>query len=130
MHLPPHPIVAGTLAHYSIVLLQLAPNGWRVLVAFAVLCHFRGAGAPLLPVFHHFFALAPLPKAKGWYPFRSRESVLAQSGPLVASLSRCFHQIPTDDEFLMRLELVAELEWHKAAIFKTNHMILLQAVTC
>ncbi|KAG2658113.1 transcription initiation factor TFIID subunit 4-like [Panicum virgatum] len=77
MRLPLHPFVAGALAHYGIAPSQLAPNGWRVLVAFAVLCHFRGAGAPSLPVFRHFFALAPLPKAKGWYSFRGRESVPA-----------------------------------------------------
>ncbi|OEL34703.1 hypothetical protein BAE44_0004277 [Dichanthelium oligosanthes] len=77
MRLPLHPFVAGALAHYGIAPSQLAPNGWRVLVAFAVLCHFRGAGAPSLPVFRHFFALVPLPKAKGWYSFRGRESVPA-----------------------------------------------------
>jgi len=77
MRLPLHPFVAGALAHYGIAPSQLAPNGWRVLVAFAVLCHFRGAGGPSLPVFRHFFALAPLPKAKGWYSFRGRESVPA-----------------------------------------------------
>ncbi|KAF8656914.1 hypothetical protein HU200_060477 [Digitaria exilis] len=77
MRLPLHPFVAGALAHYGIAPSQLAPNGWRVLVAFAVLCHFRGAGAPSLPVFRHFFALAPLPKAKGWYSLRGRESVPA-----------------------------------------------------
>lgn len=42
-----------------------------------MLCHFRGAGAPSLPVFRHFFTLAPLPKGKGWYSFRARESVPA-----------------------------------------------------
>ncbi|OEL26977.1 Chromatin remodeling protein EBS [Dichanthelium oligosanthes] len=57
MRLPLHPFVAGALAHYGITPAQLAPNGWRVLVAFAVICHFRGAGAPL-------------PRAKGWYSFR------------------------------------------------------------
>ncbi|CAL4888107.1 unnamed protein product [Urochloa decumbens] len=77
MRLPLHPFVAGALAHYGIAPSQLAPNGWRVLVAFAVLCHFRGAGPPSLPVFRHFFALAPLPKAKGWYSFRGRETVPA-----------------------------------------------------
>ncbi|KAL6877589.1 hypothetical protein ACP4OV_012804 [Aristida adscensionis] len=77
MRLPLHPFVGGALAHFGIAPSQLAPNGWRVLVAFAVLCHFRGAGAPSLPVFRHFFALAPLPKAKGWYSFRGRESVPA-----------------------------------------------------
>ncbi|RLM78971.1 uncharacterized protein C2845_PM12G12670 [Panicum miliaceum] len=77
MRLPLHPFVAGALAHYGIAPSELAPNGWRVLVAFAVLCHFRGAGAPSLPVFRHFFGLAPLPKAKGWYSFRGRESVPA-----------------------------------------------------
>ncbi|CAN6278391.1 unnamed protein product [Urochloa humidicola] len=77
MRLPLHPFVASALAHYGIAPSQLAPNGWRVLVAFAVLCHFRGAGPPSLPVFRHFFALAPLPKAKGWYSFRGRETVPA-----------------------------------------------------
>jgi hypothetical protein len=77
MRLPLHPFVAGALAHYGIAPSQLAPNGWLVLVAFTVLCHFRGAGAPSLPVFRHFFGLAPLPKAKGWYSFRGRESVPA-----------------------------------------------------
>ncbi|RLN07570.1 hypothetical protein C2845_PM11G15810 [Panicum miliaceum] len=64
MRLPLHPFVAGALAHYGIAPSQLAPNGWRVLVAFAVLYHFRGAGTPSLP-------------AKGWYSFRGRESVPA-----------------------------------------------------
>ncbi|TVU32321.1 hypothetical protein EJB05_24046, partial [Eragrostis curvula] len=77
MRLPLHPFVSGALAHYGIAPSQLAPNGWRVLSAFAVLCHFRGAGAPSLPVFRHFFALSPLPKGKGWYSFRGRETVPA-----------------------------------------------------
>lgn len=77
MRLPLHPFVSSALTHYGIAPSQLAPNGWRVLSAFAVLCHFRGAGAPSLPVFRHFLALAPLPKGKGWYSFRGRESVPA-----------------------------------------------------
>lgn len=77
MRLPLHPFVSDALAHFGIAPSQLAPNGWRVLVGFAVLCHFRGAGVPSLPVFRHFFTLAPLPKGKGWYSFRARESVPA-----------------------------------------------------
>ncbi|KAF0934710.1 hypothetical protein E2562_028307 [Oryza meyeriana var. granulata] len=77
MRLPLHPFVSDSLAHFGIAPSQLAPNGWRVLVGFAVLCHFRGIGAPSLPVFRHFFTLAPLPKGKGWYSFRARESVPA-----------------------------------------------------
>uniref|UniRef100_A0A0E0JYX3 Transposase (putative) gypsy type domain-containing protein n=1 Tax=Oryza punctata TaxID=4537 RepID=A0A0E0JYX3_ORYPU len=77
MRLPLHPFVSDALAHFGIAPSQLAPNGWRVLAGFAVLCHFRGVGAPSLPVFRHFFTLAPLPKGKGWYSFRARESVPA-----------------------------------------------------
>jgi hypothetical protein len=77
MRLPLHPFVSDALAHFGIAPSQLAPNGWRTLVGFAVLCHFRGAGAPTLPVFRRFFALAALPNAKGWYNFRARESVPA-----------------------------------------------------
>ncbi|KAE8797797.1 hypothetical protein D1007_27077 [Hordeum vulgare] len=77
MRLPLHPFFSDALAHYGIAPSQLAPNGWRVLAGFAVLCHFRGAGAPSLPVFRHFFALSPLPNGKGWFSFRSRESVPA-----------------------------------------------------
>ncbi|XP_040249932.1 uncharacterized protein [Aegilops tauschii subsp. strangulata] len=75
MRLPLHPFFSDALAHFGIAPSQLAPNGWRVLAGFAVLCHFRGAGAPSLPVFRHFFALTPLPNGKGWFSFRSRESV-------------------------------------------------------
>jgi hypothetical protein len=77
MRLPLHPFLSDALSHYGIAPSQLAPNGWRVLSAFAVLCHFRGAGAPSLPVFRHFFALSPLPKGKGWYSFRGRETMPA-----------------------------------------------------
>ncbi|KAM0822351.1 hypothetical protein ACQ4PT_071548 [Festuca glaucescens] len=77
MRLPLHPFVSDALAHFGIAPSQLAPNGWRTLVGFAVLCHFRGAGAPTLPVFRRFFALATLPNGKGWYNFRARESVPA-----------------------------------------------------
>ncbi|KQJ94586.1 hypothetical protein BRADI_3g11353v3 [Brachypodium distachyon] len=77
LRLPLHPFVCDALAHFGVAPSQLAPNGWRVLVGFVVLCHFRGAGAPSLPVFRHFFALTPLPKGKGWYSFRAREGVPA-----------------------------------------------------
>ncbi|CAM0945597.1 unnamed protein product [Alopecurus aequalis] len=75
MRLPLHPFVSDALTHFGIAPSQLAPNGWRFLVGFAVLCHFRGAGAPTLPVFRRFFSLATLPNGKGWYSFRARESV-------------------------------------------------------
>ena len=77
MRLPLHPFVSDALTHFGIAPSQLAPNGWRTLVGFAVLCHFRSAGAPTLPVFRRFFALATLPNGKGWYSFRARENVPA-----------------------------------------------------
>ncbi|KAL5211360.1 hypothetical protein ABZP36_022207 [Zizania latifolia] len=86
MRLPMHPFVSDALAHFGIAPSQLAPNGWRVLVGFAVLCHFRGVGAPSLPVFRHFFTMAPLPKGKGWYSFRARESVPALFTGLPSSI--------------------------------------------
>ncbi|GJM90998.1 hypothetical protein PR202_ga07332 [Eleusine coracana subsp. coracana] len=54
MRLPLHPFVSSALTHYG-----FAPS------------------QPSLPVFRHFFALSPLPKGKGWYSFRGRESVPA-----------------------------------------------------
>jgi hypothetical protein len=86
MRLPLHPFVSDALAHFGIAPSQLAPNGWRTLVGFAVLCHFRGAGAPALPVFRRFFALTALPNGKGWYSFRARESVPALFTGLPTSL--------------------------------------------
>uniref|UniRef100_A0ACD5ZBY4 Uncharacterized protein n=1 Tax=Avena sativa TaxID=4498 RepID=A0ACD5ZBY4_AVESA len=86
MRLPLHPFVSDALTHFGIAPSQLAPNGWRTLIGFTVLCHFRGAGAPTLPVFRRFFALATLPNGKGWYSFRARDSVPALFTGLPTSL--------------------------------------------
>ncbi|GJM90997.1 hypothetical protein PR202_ga07331 [Eleusine coracana subsp. coracana] len=82
MRLPLDPFVSSALTHYGIAPSQLAPNGWRVLSAFAALSYFRGAGPPSLPVFRHFFALYK-GKGEGWYSIRGRRE---SSPALIAGL--------------------------------------------
>ncbi|KAI4976775.1 hypothetical protein ZWY2020_050382 [Hordeum vulgare] len=73
MRFPLHGFFCDVLAHFGIAPTQLAPNGWRIMAGFLVLCH--SAGVPLsLPVFRYFFLLSALShKHKGCYFFRSRD---------------------------------------------------------
>ncbi|KAM3194962.1 hypothetical protein ACQJBY_071178 [Aegilops geniculata] len=74
MRVPLHGFFCDVLAHFGIAPTQLAPNGWRILAGFLVLCHSAGV-PPSLAVFRHFFLLCVLShKHKGCYFFRSRDT--------------------------------------------------------
>uniref|UniRef100_A0ACD5XXJ9 Uncharacterized protein n=1 Tax=Avena sativa TaxID=4498 RepID=A0ACD5XXJ9_AVESA len=78
MRVPLHPFYRDALAHLGIAPTQLAPNGWRIMAGFLVLCHSAGV-PPSLAVFRHFFGFLPLlpakdDKRKRWYFFRSRDT--------------------------------------------------------
>lgn len=72
LRVPLHPFFAEALTHFGLAPSQIAPNGWRAMAGFAVLCHFAGVPA-YLAVFRHFFTLCAL-KLKGWYCFRGKDA--------------------------------------------------------
>lgn len=60
------------LEHFGLAPGQLAPNGWRILAAFVLLC--QDARVPAsLAVFRHFFMLGKF-KVRGWYFFRGKDT--------------------------------------------------------
>uniref|UniRef100_A0ACD6AE61 Uncharacterized protein n=1 Tax=Avena sativa TaxID=4498 RepID=A0ACD6AE61_AVESA len=78
MRVPLHPFYRDALAHLGVAPTQLAPNAWRIMAGFLVLCHSAGV-PPSLAVFRHFFGFLPLlpandDKRKRWYFFRSRDT--------------------------------------------------------
>ncbi|XBI07734.1 hypothetical protein VPH35_135589 [Triticum aestivum] len=74
MRVPLHGFFCDVLAHFGIAPTQLAPNGWRILAGFLVLCHSAGV-PPSLPVFRYFFLLSIVNhKHRGCYFFRSRDT--------------------------------------------------------
>ncbi|XP_037466790.1 uncharacterized protein LOC119338584 [Triticum dicoccoides] len=71
MRVPLHPFFCEALAHFGIAPTQLAPNAWRIMAGFLVLC--RSAGVPpSLAVFRHFFLLSVLnhKHKRRWYYFK------------------------------------------------------------
>uniref|UniRef100_A0A8R7R0A6 Transposase (putative) gypsy type domain-containing protein n=2 Tax=Triticum urartu TaxID=4572 RepID=A0A8R7R0A6_TRIUA len=73
MRVPLHRFFVDALNHFGLAPTQLAPNGWRIMAGFIVLC--RSAGVPpSLAVFRRFFLLSALPHKhqKGWYYFQPR----------------------------------------------------------
>ncbi|VAI71003.1 unnamed protein product [Triticum turgidum subsp. durum] len=75
LRVPLHPFFREVLAHFGLAPTQLAPNGWRTMAGFVVLCHLAGVSLPLLAVFRHFFRLVVLNlKRRGWYYFRSKDT--------------------------------------------------------
>ncbi|XP_020197894.1 uncharacterized protein [Aegilops tauschii subsp. strangulata] len=69
MRFPLNGFFCDVLAHFGI-----APNGWRILAGFLVLCHSAGV-PPSLPVFRYFFLLSIVNhKHRGCYVFRSRDT--------------------------------------------------------
>ncbi|XBH97858.1 uncharacterized protein LOC119341004 [Triticum dicoccoides] len=74
MRVPLHGFFCDVLAHFGIAPTQLAPNGWRILAGFLVLCHSADV-PPSLPVFRYFFLLSIVNhKHRGCYFFRSRDN--------------------------------------------------------
>lgn len=74
MRVPLHGFFCDVLAHFGIAPTQLAPNGWRIMAGFLVLCHSAGV-PPSLAVFRYFFLLCVLNhKDRGCYFFRSRDT--------------------------------------------------------
>ncbi|KAI4974347.1 hypothetical protein ZWY2020_047627 [Hordeum vulgare] len=59
MRVPLHPFFSESLAHFGIAPIQLAPNAWRIMAGFLVLCRSTGV-PPSLAVFRHFFRLSVL----------------------------------------------------------------------
>ncbi|CAM0913023.1 unnamed protein product [Alopecurus aequalis] len=76
MRVPLHSFFCDALAHFGIAPTQLAPNGWRIMAGFVVLCHYAGV-PPSLAVLRHFFFLRILDHKKkgGWYTFQSRKDI-------------------------------------------------------
>ncbi|CAM0913027.1 unnamed protein product [Alopecurus aequalis] len=73
MRIPLQGFFCEVLAHFGIAPAQLAPNGWRVMAGFIVLCRSVGV-PPSVAVFRRFFVLAIINhKQKGWYCFRARD---------------------------------------------------------
>uniref|UniRef100_A0A453QW77 Transposase (putative) gypsy type domain-containing protein n=1 Tax=Aegilops tauschii subsp. strangulata TaxID=200361 RepID=A0A453QW77_AEGTS len=73
MRVPLHPFFCEALAHFGVAPTQLAPNAWRIMAGFLVLC--RSAGVPpSLAVFRRFFVLSVLNHrhTKRWYYFQTR----------------------------------------------------------
>ncbi|XBH97867.1 uncharacterized protein LOC119341276 [Triticum dicoccoides] len=73
MRVPLQPFFCEALAHFGIAPTQLAPNAWRIMAGFLVLC--RSAGVPpSLAVFRRFFVMSVLnhKHTKRWYYFRTR----------------------------------------------------------
>ncbi|TVU43047.1 hypothetical protein EJB05_09483, partial [Eragrostis curvula] len=70
MRVPLHDFHAALLRHYGLAPAQLAPNAWRYVAAFVLLC--RDAGVdPLLSVFQHFFSVCTHKgDAAGWHHFK------------------------------------------------------------
>ncbi|XBH97844.1 hypothetical protein VPH35_127456 [Triticum aestivum] len=70
MRLPLHPFFADVLTHFNLAPTQLAPNAWRIMAGFFVLCH--SAGVPQsLAVFRRFFLLDHKHKMACYF-FKSR----------------------------------------------------------
>ncbi|KAK3128505.1 hypothetical protein QOZ80_6BG0462760 [Eleusine coracana subsp. coracana] len=46
MRFPLHPFFCSVLAHFGVAPSQVAPNGWRAMAGFVVLCHFAGVHPP------------------------------------------------------------------------------------
>ncbi|KAL6653157.1 hypothetical protein ACP70R_012082 [Stipagrostis hirtigluma subsp. patula] len=69
MRLPLHDFYTRVLRHYGLAPSQLAPNAWRFMAAFVLLCEDAGV-QPMLAVFRHLFALcAHRGVSTGWYYF-------------------------------------------------------------
>ncbi|XP_047093719.1 uncharacterized protein LOC124706099 [Lolium rigidum] len=82
MRVPLPGFFSDVLTHFGLAPSQLAPNGWRILSGFVVLCH-RAGVAPSLAVFRHFFLLVKF-KLRGWYFFRGKDA----AGTLFAGLPK------------------------------------------
>ncbi|KAF7094007.1 hypothetical protein CFC21_096369 [Triticum aestivum] len=70
MRLPLHPFFLDVLNHFNLAPTQLAPNAWRIMAGFLVLCHLARVPPPLA-VFRRFFLLHHKHKI-AWYFFKSR----------------------------------------------------------
>ncbi|XBI07732.1 hypothetical protein VPH35_135587 [Triticum aestivum] len=70
MRLPLHPFFVDVLNHFNLAPTQLAPNAWRIIVGFLVLCH-SARVPPSLAVFRRFFLLHHKHKI-AWYFFKTR----------------------------------------------------------
>jgi hypothetical protein len=85
MRVPLHPLFGEVLSHFGAAPSQLAPNGWRAMAGFVVICHFAGVGTPSLAVFRHFFSLSAF-KLKGWYSFQGKDAAgLLSPGSRIAT---------------------------------------------
>ncbi|KAK1604675.1 hypothetical protein QYE76_028348 [Lolium multiflorum] len=82
MRVPLPGFFSDVLTHFGLAPSQLAPNGWRILSGFVVLCH-RAGVPPSLAVFRHFFLLVKF-KLRGWYFFRGKDA----AGALFAGLPK------------------------------------------
>jgi hypothetical protein len=71
MRVPLHPFFCDALDHFGIAPTQVAPNAWRIMAGFVVLCYYAGV-PPSLGVFRHFFLLSN--HKSSWYFFRSKDS--------------------------------------------------------
>jgi hypothetical protein len=72
------------LSHFGVAPSQLAPNGWRAMAGFVVICLFAGVGPPSIAVFRHFFTMSAF-KLKGWYCLRGKDA----AGSLFTGLPTC-----------------------------------------
>ncbi|KAM3194965.1 hypothetical protein ACQJBY_071180 [Aegilops geniculata] len=68
--LPLHPFFVDVLNHFNLAPTQLAPNAWRIMAGFLVLCH-SARVPPSLAVFRRFFLLHHKHKI-AWYFFKTR----------------------------------------------------------
>ncbi|TVU43044.1 hypothetical protein EJB05_09480, partial [Eragrostis curvula] len=70
MRVPLHGFHAALLRHYGLAPAQLAPNAWRYVAAFVLLCQDAGV-EPMLSVFQHFFSICTHKgDAAGWHHFK------------------------------------------------------------
>uniref|UniRef100_J3MBR0 Transposase (putative) gypsy type domain-containing protein n=1 Tax=Oryza brachyantha TaxID=4533 RepID=J3MBR0_ORYBR len=57
MRVPLRPFACEVLGHFGLAPSEVAPNGWRIVAGFLVLCHHAGV-PPSLAVFRHYFVFS------------------------------------------------------------------------
>ena len=72
LRLPFHDLIVQVLNRYRVVPAQLAPNFFRLIVGFVVLCALDGI-RPRFPLFRSLFHLYKVSGSKGWWSFGPRK---------------------------------------------------------
>ena len=72
LRFPPHDFIKAVLVHYKVHLIQIAPNGFRKMMCFLLICKLLDI-SPTVDLFRHFYAASP---SGDWLSFSKRKDAV------------------------------------------------------